>query len=944
MLGSENNKNSNNNKYYKVKSISNSKSKEKNAYNNNNYNYLPDLNINSGRQTTEVINNNDNKNYNDDSFKKLKINNSSNLPKYKSRQQNNQIQQDRVLYSSYQNIYNDLATAKLANPSPPGNELLLKKLFDEQSEIIKTYKESASKLIKEREDYIRETQKLKEKINYSRNIQKNILNKLEFHNYFEKMIEQKVENLLQKSCNFDNRRDNNSKEPNESAKNSSFNRPMSQHTIRNNSNINDNINSNSNNTKNNSSSKLPVIIQGKVVKKFKTNNYQNKETVNSMVRPASSKNSIQNSYNEVLSNSNSSFKIKEEKNPSNNNDENKRIYIENDNEVLNKSSHKELDSNISSKISKLSKISKPSKTNSHLEVKKEFEKSLHEEKIQVNTEKSLKEYTNVNPSVEASTSEKKANSDKVINSKDFLTKPIKIKRNNIIRPHIPVYKGHSNFNSKLSDKNEEEKAINTNNNINDNNNDIAIEKIKNDETIKSIKENNSVKLNKESSNLNSSNQHNISNRSQKIRDETPNSHSDKIFKKLEFNDSKVEVLNQIENDYVKHTTNNTEFLFDTKKRYFERTTNTNKSVFLTGICLENLRLNLKLNNTIKYYYIFSNLADKLITMRINNEEKKSIKTSSKTKIQNTDGLVYKKKSKILLGNAHASTALSNSGNKSEEDEPTKPAYEKKTANSKNNINLKKVKLENVKKLPTINASLTSSPKARSIKSGINSKTSSVHKNNDDKIISLDESIKKIDISNENYKSKLLDMITNIKETNFEYSKTYHNQNKFSFDNSNNKKESSKTLPSQILGTTHENIEAQSIPEEEKDYNDNDNDNDNNNLDISNCNSETEKKREMNLLRNIQTPGFNKNISDDENTTKPIIIKEDPYVKSKFKGNFNSDKYNNVDSKKIEFTFKKSNIKFNKSNLDKEPTSSQFDNSTNFNNVSKILNFYDRSFQ
>jgi hypothetical protein len=907
MLGNENFKSTSSEKYYKVKPVINNKSVEK-----NNYNDLPNLNSYGNRQHNELMNSYDNKIIISEDYKKFKQNNASNLPKYKSRQQNNQIQQDRVLYSSYQNIYNDISTAKLINSSPPRNELLLKKLFDEQSEIIKTYKESASKLIKEREDYIRETQILKEKINYSRNIQKNILNKLEFHNYFEKMIEKKVENLLQKSCNFDNRRENSVKNPT-SDKYSSNNRPMSQHSIRNNS-----INSSNN---------LPVIIQSKVVKKFKTNDYIKKDSEKKLLlRPPSSKNSVNNSHHETQSCENSTFNLKLSMDKKDN--EVKNGYLEKDQEILNKSSNKELDSNLSSKLSKLSKISKPSKISSNIDLKKEFEKSLNQEKIIVGTEKSQKEYNNLNPTIEIS-SDKKANSDKVINSKEFLNKPIKIKRNNIIRPHIPVYKVNSNSNAKQSMENIQDgrkESINSNSLIQEE----VVNKIsiKND-SVKSIKEiieieNHTSNRNEQEIKLNTSSQINLTNRSQYKYIDSAQSKSPTEKSDNKFNEDIFTQEFQVEAETEKKHQNSN---FNNIKRYYNRNTN-NKSAFLTGIKLENHKLEFKIYNTIKQTYSFSKISDEII-IKLENlklENRNSI-ASSKNKIQLTDGIVYKKKSKILLGNVNSS-ALSNSYNKSDDDDIAKLAYEKKISQSKNNIHLKKVKLENVKKLPTINASLTNSPKAKSIKSEINSKASSVHKNNDNKISIIDDSSRKLDVSNEDYKSKLLNMITNIKETNFEYSKSYHNQNKFSFDNSNIKKDSNKTLPYQ--GSNHENmnIEVQSIPEEEKDCNDNDY----NNLDISNCNSETERKREMNLLRNIQTPGFNKNTSDDENTTKPVI-KEDPYVKSKFRRNYDTEK--NLENRKIDFTFKKSNIKFNKGTIDKEPLSSQFDNNSNLNKVSKI---------
>lgn len=87
---------------------------------------------------------------------------------------------------------------KEVNAKSRENDLLLKKLFEEQNSILNSYKESASKIIKERDDYIRETNLLREKINYSRNVHLNMAQRVG-NSYMDKIIEDKVYSLFNNS-------------------------------------------------------------------------------------------------------------------------------------------------------------------------------------------------------------------------------------------------------------------------------------------------------------------------------------------------------------------------------------------------------------------------------------------------------------------------------------------------------------------------------------------------------------------------------------------------------------------------------------------------------------------------------------------------------------------------------------------------------------------------
>lgn len=99
---------------------------------------------------------------------------SLNIPKYKVRQHSNQKE----------NLI-----------KPKENDIALKKLIQEQNQILNTYKDSANQLLKERDEYINDTLLLKEKINQSRNVQLNLINKLNYHSYVDKIVEDQISSI-----------------------------------------------------------------------------------------------------------------------------------------------------------------------------------------------------------------------------------------------------------------------------------------------------------------------------------------------------------------------------------------------------------------------------------------------------------------------------------------------------------------------------------------------------------------------------------------------------------------------------------------------------------------------------------------------------------------------------------------------------------------------------
>ena len=80
------------------------------------------------------------------------------------------------------------------------NEILLKKLFDEQNQILNEYKTSANKLIKERDEYINETNILKEKIIETKN--NRVINNINIENYVHKVIEEKLDKIIKLQKNL----------------------------------------------------------------------------------------------------------------------------------------------------------------------------------------------------------------------------------------------------------------------------------------------------------------------------------------------------------------------------------------------------------------------------------------------------------------------------------------------------------------------------------------------------------------------------------------------------------------------------------------------------------------------------------------------------------------------------------------------------------------------
>lgn len=81
-------------------------------------------------------------------------------------------------YHNNDNNANNLYQPYLNNNLNTNTENKLKSLFNEQSEIIESYKETSKQLIKERDEYIKKTEVINKKIDYTRNLNDKIVKKI----------------------------------------------------------------------------------------------------------------------------------------------------------------------------------------------------------------------------------------------------------------------------------------------------------------------------------------------------------------------------------------------------------------------------------------------------------------------------------------------------------------------------------------------------------------------------------------------------------------------------------------------------------------------------------------------------------------------------------------------------------------------------------------------
>lgn len=149
------------------------------------------------------------------------------IPKYKSRQVNNHNynQYTHINRQTTLEINKNEEETKKTSPSPKNNKddlgnsnLVLKNLFDEQNFILKEYKDAAFRLIKERNEYLIEANRLKDIIDYKKiesvnildrqNLNRSLLNDKEFVNYMNFHIDKRISNRLLVN-NHNNVKDNN---------------------------------------------------------------------------------------------------------------------------------------------------------------------------------------------------------------------------------------------------------------------------------------------------------------------------------------------------------------------------------------------------------------------------------------------------------------------------------------------------------------------------------------------------------------------------------------------------------------------------------------------------------------------------------------------------------------------------------------------------------------